>query len=408
MSETLVIRLRAAEDAPASWLIVDSNGAASGTVQSGPVADAFNLSVGRRVLLLLPGSEITLAAPELPLRGGAKLVQAVPFALEEQLASDVDGMHFAVGSRKTTGAGTPVAAISRGLMSRWHDACEAAGIQPSASLADSMLVPVIPHGCSLLLDETTLYVRRADGLPYALDAEPLAEVLDLAMGEAANGGENITFYTTPATYEKNRDLIEGLREKAASLQVKLLPDGPLPLLAAQAVHADGVNLSQGPYAPTGSIGKRLRPWRLPAGLAAATLAVFLIGQGLSLWRMSAVEKQLDARIAKVFAEALPGQPMVDARAQMEGILGSGGTAQGAMLPAVAVLAQALSSVPNTHIEALSFRGDALDLRVVAPSVEALDSVKKAMSNNGVTVELQSAAARGEVVEGRMQVRLGSA
>ena len=82
MSETLVIRLRAAEDAPASWLIVDSNGAASGAVQSGPVADALNLSVGRRVVLLLPGSEVTLARPELPVRGAAKLAQAVPFALE--------------------------------------------------------------------------------------------------------------------------------------------------------------------------------------------------------------------------------------------------------------------------------------------------------------------------------------
>jgi type II secretory pathway component PulL len=76
MSETLVIRLRAAEDAPASWLIVDSNGAASGAVQSGPVADALNLSVGRRVVLLLPGSDVTLAQPELPLRGGAKRLRS--------------------------------------------------------------------------------------------------------------------------------------------------------------------------------------------------------------------------------------------------------------------------------------------------------------------------------------------
>ena len=41
MTETLVIRLRASVDAPASWLIVDANGARSGNVQSGPVADAL-------------------------------------------------------------------------------------------------------------------------------------------------------------------------------------------------------------------------------------------------------------------------------------------------------------------------------------------------------------------------------
>jgi len=408
MSETLVIRLRAAEDAPASWLIVDSNGAASGAVQSGPVADALNLSVGRRVVLLLPGSDVTLAQPELPLRGGARLAQAVPFALEEQLASDVDGIHFAIGSKGAGDIGTPVAAISESLMSRWHSACEAAGIQPSASFADSTLIPVVPHGCSLLLDDDVLYVRRADGIPYALDAEPLEDVLELALGETTNGGEHVTFYTTPLDYEKRRDLIEGLRDRTASLQVKLLPDGPLPLLAAQVSRADSPNLSQGDYGPSTSIAKHLKPWRLPAGLAAACLAVFLIGQGVSLWRLNNVESALDAQISEVFSQALPGQPMVDARAQMEGVLGRGASGHGSLLPAVSVLARAMATVPNARIEALSFRGDALDLRVTAPSVEALDGIKQAMARDGVSVELQSAAARGEVVEGRLQVKLGQA
>ena len=89
MTETLVIRLRASEDAPASWLIVDANGARSGNVQSGPIADALALSQGRRTVLVLPASDVTLARPDLPpVRGAARIAQAVPFALEEHLASD--------------------------------------------------------------------------------------------------------------------------------------------------------------------------------------------------------------------------------------------------------------------------------------------------------------------------------
>ena len=114
MSETLVIRLRAAEEAPASWLIVDSNGARSGPVQSGPVADALSASQARRVVLLVPGSEVTLAEPELPVRGGARLAQAVPFALEEQLASDVESLHFAVGAR-TAGSNLMIGLIFTAL-----------------------------------------------------------------------------------------------------------------------------------------------------------------------------------------------------------------------------------------------------------------------------------------------------
>jgi general secretion pathway protein L len=100
MTETLVIRLRASEDAPASWLIVDANGARSGNLQSGPISDALALSQARRTVVILPASDVTLARPDLPpVRGAARIVQAVPYALEEQLASDLENLHFAIGHR---------------------------------------------------------------------------------------------------------------------------------------------------------------------------------------------------------------------------------------------------------------------------------------------------------------------
>jgi type II secretory pathway component PulL len=125
--------------------------------------------------------------------------------------------------------------------------------------------------------------------------------------------------------------------------------------------------------------------------------------------LTRAEKQLDAQIAEVFAQVLPGQPVVDPRAQMEGVIGaSRSTAGGALLPAMAVLAQAMAQSPAARIEAMSYRGDALDLRLVAPSVEALDAIKQAVTQGGVNAELQSATPRGEGIEGRLQVRLGKA
>ena len=411
MAETLVIRLRAAPEAPASWLIVDANGARSGPARSGTVGDALPLAAGRRVLLLVPGSEVALAEPELPLRGGARVAQAVPFALEEHLASDVDALHFAIGSRADSAMGTPVAAVARGLMDRWNGTCVEAGLAPQAAYADSAVVPAMPTGCTLLLDESALYVRRADAMPFVLDAEPLATALDIALGPPADEGtpgEHVTFFVSPGEYEANRDLVEGLRARTASLQVKLMTEGALPVLAAQAVGANAVNLLQGAYAPRRSVSGGLQRWRLPAALAAACLLAFLAVQALSLWKLSRAEKRLDAQITEVFQQALPGQPVVDPRAQMQGVLG-GGSAQGALLPALSVLAQALAGAPaGGKVEAINLRGDALDLRLVAPTVEALDGIKQAMARNGIDAELTSATPRGDVVEGRLQLKLGPA
>jgi general secretion pathway protein L len=408
MSETLVIRLRAADEAPASWLIVDGNGARSGPVQSGPLSDALNLVLGRGVVLLLPGSDITLAEPELPLRGGARLLQAVPFALEEQLATDVETLHFAIGTKSKGAVGTPVAVVARSLIDRWHGACEAAGIHPDAAYSDAAAVPVSPNACTLLLDDKTLFVRRPESVPYALDADLLSAALELALGDQAEASEHVTFFASPSDYERHRDAIEGLRSRTATLQVKLLPEGPLPLLAAQAAGGAGVNLLQGPYAARSSMASRLREWQLPAALAAATALVFLAGQGLSIWQLKRAEKKLDVQIAQVFAQAMPGQPVVDPRAQMQGVLGNRTAGQAPLLPAMSLLAQAMSRAPQATIESISYRGNALDLRLTAPTVEALDAIKQAMSREGVAAELQSAVPRGQTVEGRLQVRLGKA
>ena len=411
MSETLVIRLRAAEEAPASWLIVDANGARSGPVNSGPVADALGVAQGRRVVVLLPGSEITLAEPELPVRGGARIAQAVPFALEEQLASDVEGLHFAIGSRPAGTVGTPVAVVSRALLERWLGRCEAAGIEVSAAYADSSAVPAAGTGCALLLDDSQLYVRRADSLPYVLDAEPLQGALELALAAPATEGEtgeNVTFYTSTSEYERHRELIEGLRSRTATLQVKLLPDGPLPLLAAQLAGIEAINLLQGPLAPHTSLRSRLREWRLPGALAAALVLLFVAGHAVSWWKQSRVEKALDAQIAEVFAQALPGQPVRDARAQMQGALGAGAGAGGGMLAAVSLLAQAMAQTPAARVESVSFRANVLEVNMTVPTVESLESIRQGMSRDGMVAEIQSATQRGDVHVGRLHVKLGPA
>lgn len=407
MSETLVIRLRAAEGAPASWLIVDANGARSGAVQNGPLADALGTAQGRRVVLLLPASEITLAEPELPVRGGPRLAQAVPFALEEQLASDVETLHFAIGGRSAGSVGTPVAVVARATMDRLQAQWDAAGLMPDAAYADSCALPTAATGCTLLLDESLLYVRRANGLPYVLDAVPLPAALEFALA-GRESGEHVTFYTSTAEYERHREAIEGLRAHTATLQVKLLPDGPLPLLASQAVGGAGVNLLQGPYARRSSFRTSMREWRLPAALAAALVLVFFTGQILSWWQLSRAEKALDAQIAEVFSRVLPGQPVVDARAQIQGALGAGGAAQSGLLPAISVLAQAMSQAPAARVETMSFRGNMLELSLTAPSIESLDGIKQAMSRDGLVAELQSATPRGQVYHGRLLVKLGQA
>ena len=90
------------------------------------------------------------------------------------------------------------------------------------------------------------------------------------------------------------------------------------------------------------------------------------------------------------------------------MLSRAGGGGGALLPAMSLLAQAIAQAPATRVELLSYRGGVLELRILAPTVEALDTIKQAMASGGASVELQSANPREQQVEGRLQVRLGAA
>jgi general secretion pathway protein L len=99
MADWLLLRLPRAPALFASWVVVDSHGAPIEAPSSGKLEGAVAAAAGRHVCVLVPGTDVLLLEPELPAKVGTKLAQIVPYALEEQLADDIDDLHFAIGKR---------------------------------------------------------------------------------------------------------------------------------------------------------------------------------------------------------------------------------------------------------------------------------------------------------------------
>jgi general secretion pathway protein L len=418
MSEYLVVRLPAlastTADTPAEqemtaeWLIVDGTGMPSHRVQQGPLQLAASAAAGRRVVVLVPGTDALLAEPVLPLRSGAKLAQIVPFALEEQLASDVEDLHFAVGKRDAR-AGTPVAVVAHTKMRAWQSTLANAGVPADAIYAETAALPVTPNGVTLLVDQSRVYVRRENTLGAVLEIEPLIEALQLALASGDESREHVTIFVSETDYERERDLLEGLREFTASLQLKLMPEGLLPLLAANIVKSSAVNLLQGPYAVKKRANISFAPWRFAAALAFVFFAAHLGLKGWQWYHYKQLEASLDDQITAVFQQAMPGAPVpepLETRKQVELRLNQlRGTAPvSGMMTTLALLSEALAQAPGTNLEALSFRNNITDLRLLAPSVDALDRIRQVAREKGVTAEIQSARPRDSKFEGLVQFK----
>lgn len=401
MTQFLVLRLTE----PPSWVVVDASGARLGPVSTGSLADAAPLAAERRVIALAPGAGIVLAHPELPVRSGSRLAQIVPFALEEQLAGDVETFHFAVG-KAGADSRTPVAAIERARLEDWLLRLGAAGISAEALYAETQCLPDNPGKIVALLEDGSLLVRAPGGTPVALAAEPLSETFALAGLEGDD--RHVQFFVAQQDWEASRDVIEALREVTGSLDLQLLPDGALPLLAGAAVAAQPLSLLSGPYAPRTGWKAAWQRWRLAASLAAALLLVHS-GAGLyDIIRQRVEEKRLDAAIEQTFRVAMPGvERIVDPRAQMQQRLGgTAGADPAGLLGRLDPLAQAMATVSGVRIQSLGWRDRNLDLRISAPSGQVLTELERAASQRGLSFNVQSTQPREGGVDGLVTITPG--
>jgi len=408
MADWLLLRLPRIPDQPATWLVVDPRGAASGPPQSGPLSLAAARSAGRRICVLVPGTDVLVAEPELPTKAGTKLHQLVPYALEEQLADDIDDLHFAIGKRPADSTRTPVAVVTRALMDQWLTGLKSNGLEPESMYADSDLLPHNPGQSVALLEEDVVVVRPPTGSPVTLPAAALQEALEMAQSTAPEGGgsgRGLILYTGAPEWHEHSSQVEALRERFDGIKIQLLANGPLALFAQQLPSATPTNLLQGSYTPTTSRAVGLRAWKVAAILAACLVGLHVVGKATELTLLKRTEHKLDVSIREAFQTVMPGQASTpDVRKFMEQRLAAArASGSNGLLPALEALVQARSAAPGAVVQAMSFRNGAIDLKVSAPDASSLDRIGQALRSNGWRADLTSGNNVDKGYEGRLEI-----
>lgn len=410
MAEWLVLQLSRNLEDQCGWILADEHGQPSSAPRLGSLAVAAGDGAGRRVAALVPSGDVLMTEVDLPVKSGVKAQQMAPYALEEQLASDIETLHFAVGARNELNDRTAVAVVTRELMNQWREALKAVGLEPDVICAEAALLPDNPGHTVVLLDRDTLSVRRAGGIPLALPADDLPAALHASLGtELAN--EHIIFYATPQDWHRHTAEIEALRDQCASFKAQLLNSGVLPLLAPQIPAGQFLNLLGGEFAPKRSRGNDWHRWRLAASLALALLVVHVAGLSYELIRDKQSEKLLDDTIGNVARRTLPGDPgtgAVRSRIEKRLLAAEAGTGDAGMLPALTAVAQAVGSIGtgNASLQSFNYRKDGMELRLKAQDAASLDHIDQHLRGDGWQAEITSGAQNGASYEGRIQVRPG--
>jgi general secretion pathway protein L len=404
-----VMLLRKLRGAPGryEWLALGSEeeGATLTEVASGTLSEAAAACADGGPVVLAPTEEMLLTAVNVPARNRQRLLQAIPYALEDRIAQDVEQMHFAPGLRRTDGS-VPVVVLERDVLDRWLEEFRKEGIEPARLIPDVLALPFQPGEWTLAVDGEMALLRTAPQSGLAIEVDNLAAVVSAALDEAGDARPERLHVYAPQASIADFDAL-------ATLGLELIPHphdaAVLAMMAPQAVTGEAIDLLQADYARRERLRGDWRRWRAVAILFAVLVTVNLGMLILDQIRLSRQSAQLQSEIESIYRQAFPEtQRVVDPRAQMERGLASlrrGGAESGGFLDLMRDVAETISGTNSAVIQRIAYQDRRLDISLHVSDLQQLDTmVRRLGEQGGVIAEIQSANAVGGRVEARLQVR----
>ncbi|HET7307983.1 MAG TPA: type II secretion system protein GspL [Gammaproteobacteria bacterium] len=409
MAERLIIRLH--DEGPVEWLVLDDHHNRIGAIQTGTLDMLTQQAAGRRVIVFVPGIHVTLLHAHLPSQNAQKIAQALPYALEERLAEDIDELHFAAGPAESGGR-RGVAVVRRAKMDTWLARLADAGLRADLLLPDTLLLPTVAGEWHVAAEADAVLVRSGALAGFESDKMMAETVVALKLEHMAETERPDTIAIHAA--DPDNPEIAALATACAAAGIDVpgidpLPGGTALALAGAGLSATtGFTLLQGDYRPRRDWEQRWRRWRLAAVLAAAWLIIAAAWQGVGYYRMDQQEAQLNKAIATQFRRALPGtHRMVNPRAQLESHLralraAAGNGPHNGLLAMLGALGEGIGN--QSRLTTLSWHDNVLELQVTTPNVQTLGELRnKLAKKTGLNVQIESANAQGNSVDGRLRM-----
>lgn len=398
MRETFYLRLGETADSDCEY---GSAGADARTLRArrGSLEQALDrTNVGaRRVVVFVPATQVRLATVKVPARQPAKVLQAVPYALEDQVAEDVESLHFAVGTRLEDGS-HPVAILSRARLTQMVSMLRAHGVQPEWLVPETLALPppTTEGAWSALAVGEQVCVRSGTWSAFTCGAADLVDYLTLADPERAHGLR---------LHIAGDAAIDGSR---LDWPVTLLPErDALSALATGFQPERAINLLQGGYAPRRDIERLWRPWKVAAVMLVSLIGIGVMSHLAESWALAAEVARQDEANAARFQQLFPEQTrVVNLPVQLDQQLKalSGGAGAGGPLPLFEPLAQALTASPGLKLTGLQYREGALFLSMTATDLEVLENLRNWFAQRPeARLEVQSANAESGAVQIRARL-----
>ncbi|NOX27043.1 MAG: hypothetical protein GXP21_02400 [Gammaproteobacteria bacterium] len=399
---TLFLHLNSEHRDEAEWLHLDDS-IAMGAVRHGPLSLVANDAKGARVIVLLPGADMTLTDAVVPTRNMQRIAAALPYLLEEKFASDVEDLHFSF-SKPNADNKINVVAIARDTFDDWLQRLADVGIRPQAIIPDIGAVPYSEGTWSVVDGVDTVLLRMGLNSGLSSDRGCAVDTLRLSLSLMAEEPPAHIVY-----YRNVDDEVDALDfgDLAPEVDVELLEGHRLNLLAKHYDADTTINMLQGDYSRREQLGKLWRPWRATAVIAAVCLVFFVALKAFDYVDLKKQQTQLTTQVDTVYKRIFPKATGGVSKERVQSLLkklGNTKTSSDGFLELLDKVADDLKKTNKLEITRIAYSNKALNLALTLGDLQGLDNLKTRLTKDkSLSIEIQSASSRNDKVEARLQI-----
>lgn len=356
----------------------------------------------RHVHVWTPANDTLLTTVRLPTRSRAQISRALPYALEDQLLSSPEELHFTWVRKE--GDMLSVAVTARERMRAWLEPLAEAGIHPQSLAPVSLSHPCLENSWLLSHADGESWVRTGPQSGFGVDVATdgaLPLLLRKAIADAREHDalpQALVVDNPPADFDPE----PWKRELGCEIlveQADFWSDADSGSASLNLLHDEFASKRQ-----RGPLPRSLLP---AAIMVAAWLVGTVIFTTVDWWRLSSRDDHLVAEMTQIFRQSFPQQAnlVVDPYEQMQRNLASSqgsGSADG-LSTSLAQLAAALKGKPAGALQEIDYRDGALDILLKLGSYKDLESVKSALQAAGFSADMRNSTRDEKGVTARIHL-----
>ena len=374
------IILRMQDKKHVTWTELDEAGKVLAQQDYASLAELPQIPKEALFILLIPGEDVLLTIVEMPKTNRRELIKAVPFALEEQLATDPEQLYFSIGQRSAAGFVT-VALMNKSVFEAVLQSLKDHNLSPDIILPDYLSIPWVENHWSVCVEADRVLVRTGEMVGFAVEHDLLPILLESLLNESDAVPTGIRVSDPEGRYP-----LDNLRSLKGRVHVEFSDqDAP----GAGLTEPPNFNLLKKRVRTKNKSSKLKQYWKLAAITCAAWLAVLFGSQLIELVVYKVRAHHLQERMEAVYRPIFPNATDVqeahaDMKRELNQLMRSSRGSH--FVDLLGRTAAVLQQYPTIQLAVLSYQDKQLSLQLTTTNLSRLEALTSALNQRGLTVK----------------------